>query len=265
MTAPTDFPMIVQQPGLLDGPGGDLLIQVIAGLVVAGLAFAFGFNRGQTVNNYTDNSVNIYNIIADTSRQAMAAGSDQLRSRTLALRAAINEYLGPVILVGAGIGGPVKAMDEALKGEVKETPKPKPDDGTGHGGKKCECKANECECAPASASAANVTINQVYVGGLPVTQPVPCGCSEVHRPGCEHDENDTKAKKDDAKPEKRDMTHQEQVEALAKSVRQFNDYWSQKDDRIRELRRARAALVRHIPSTTTPTSDSARRGWRFGD
>jgi hypothetical protein len=151
----------------------------------------------------------IHKRILKAAQTALSAPSDRLHEKAKALRAVIEDLLGPVIVVANGMGAKVRALDEALKGEVKEEAKPSPP-----GAAKTEAT---------SASSAPVTVNTVTVISPAPPAPAP------------------------DKPKTRKMSHEEQVEAIAKAVRTFHDHWSQTGARVDELKAARAALSRMPP------------------
>ncbi len=242
---------MVEQAGPLSGAGGDFLLQILAGLTVAVLSFLLGLNRGKTINNtYNDHSVtSIHATILVASSAAMAASTNELKSRAQALRDLIHELLGPVLDVAKGITPSLKALDEALKGEKKVEAKAT----VAPPGPACGCgKPEACTCK-STATGAPVTVNQVYIGGVAVTPPAACGCTGTHKPECGHNAAAPKPDPQSApKPETQAMSGPEQVEALAKAVRQFHDHWLDSPARIRELKAARSALSRR------PTASRAR-------
>lgn len=256
MTPPTDFPIVVEQGGMLSGAGGDFLLQILAGLAVAVLSFLLGFNRGKTYNvTINDNSVHIHAAILKASSAAMAASSNELHARAQALRNHLTDLLGPVLDLSRGVSAPLKALDDALKGEKKVDAKTSPIAPTAADAKTgCICgKPQACGCK----TAAPVTVNQVYIGGAPIAGP--SDGKQTYRPGAGHGGSSEPAPSPAplAKPETIAMTGPEQVEALAKAVRQFHDHWLDGPARIRELRAAREALSRRPPA---PVTGSAGHG-----
>lgn len=215
MTAPADFPIVVSQAGLLDGSGGDLLVQILAGLVVASLSFLFGFNRGRTYNINIDNSVHIYAAIQNISLAAMAANSDQLLARAKALREEITARLGPVLVLADGLNKPLKTLDTAIKGKTRDAPAG-------------AVAGSGAACTP------HVTVlqnSQIVVKGEDCgTCPPPCPPASTP-----------------PAPVDRDMTDAERVAALRSAIGAFHDHWSQKTLRLNELREARHALCHTAP------------------
>lgn len=188
----------------------------------------------------------IHRAVLNASMAAMAASSDELKSRAKALRTALDDHLGPVLEIGKGITGPVKELDAALKGEIKETPKAEDkkhddkhhDHGHGH------------HPQVLSGTVPPVTVNQIFVGGPP-----PAPVHPPHGGHGGHDDHKHDKPKPDPKPETRPMTGPEQIDALSKAVRAFHDHWSRGPERIRELREARRALSRRPTPGALRSSD----------
>lgn len=204
--------------------------------IAAGMFFLGRWHADQSGGADADRAPDdIHRAILHASMAAMAASSDELKSRTKALRAAIDDHLGPVLEVGKGVNGPVKELDAALKGEIKE-PHKADHKGHDHGGD------HSHPVLPAGVPP--VTVNQIFVGAPP---PPPHGG---------HDD-DPKPKKPppEPKPETRPMTGPEQIEALSKAVRAFHDHWSRGPERIRELREARRALSRRPSPAALRSAD----------
>ena len=234
----------IDEPLLLGLPPHLALILFLLLLAVAAGFFFFGrWHVSQSGDNDAERaSDEIHRAILKASMAAMAASSDELRSRAKALRAAIDDHLGPVLAIGKGVNGPVKDLDAALKGEIKDAPKAEHKD-RGHGGD----HAHKPQTLPAGVPP--VTVNQIFVGG---TTPAP-----VHPPHGGHDDGHHKPDKSrpEPKPETRPMTGPEQIEALSKAVRAFHDHWSHGPERIRELREARRALSRRPSPAALRGSD----------
>ena len=208
--------------------------------VAAGMFFLGRWHADQSGGNDADRAPDdIHRAILHASLAAMAASSDELKSRAKALRTAIDDHLGPVLEVGKGVNGPVKDLDAALKGEVKEPHKAdhkRHDHGADHAH------------STLPAGVPPVTVNQIFVGGPP--PPPHGGHDDDHKPDKPSPE---------PKPETRPMTGPEQIEALSKAVRAFHDHWSRGPERIRELREARRALSRRPSAAALRSADG--RGW----
>jgi hypothetical protein len=248
--------------------GGDLmlglpplLLVMLMLLVAAVAALAWWLGRNSVRGNTGDEAApaEIHRAILSASSAAMAASSNELKSRAQALRDLIHELLGPVLDVAKGITPPLKGLDEALKGEKKveakaAAPVPAPAPPAAPSTPACSCgKPEACTCRSGPA-AGPVTVNQVYIGGVPVAPAPGCGCIGSHKPDCTHTAAAPKPDPQPApKPETQAMTGPEQVEALARAVRQFHDHWLDGPARIRELKAARAALSRR---PTTPRTRS---------
>ncbi len=226
----------IDEPLLLGLPPLLALILFLLLLAVAAGFFFFGrWHADQSGGADADRAPEeIHKAILHASMAAMAASSDELRSRAKALRAAIDDHLGPVLAVGKGVNGPVKDLDAALKGEIKETHK---DHGPGHGGDHGGRHDHDHKAQTLPAGIPPVTVNQIFVGGGAP------GPSHGHAGG--HDDGrKPETPHGEPKPETRPMTGPEQIDALSRAVRAFHDHWSRGPERIRELREARRALSR---------------------
>ena len=229
------------------------LVALGLALLIAGLAaFMFLLGRRQAERSGGHDAErapdDIHRAILIVSRAAMAASSDELSARARALRAAVDDHLGAVLAVAKGVAGPVKALDEALKGEVREAPPTAPEDhgapGRGHG--------PHPGPGPLPAGVPPVTVTQIFVGG--VTAPAQPPPHDDHNGDHDRDHKPDR-RKPEPKPETRPMTGPEQVEALSKAVRAFHDHWSRGPERIRELRDARRALSRRPPTAALIAPD----------
>lgn len=222
--APAEDGLVLGVPPLL----AILVLVLVAALAIG--AYRLGRTRGgsATANDADAVVEDVYKAVLIASRAAMAASSNDLRTRTQALRDAITTYLEPVLVIGRRAEPSVKALDEALKAETDETPKP-------------EDKPRIPVAAPEPAVAASafppVTVNQFLIGPRPAPPP-PAPPPEPAPPKAE------------AKPRKRPMTGPEAIEAQSRAVRAFHDHWSDGAARIAELKAARAALSRRPPPAT---------------
>lgn len=224
-------------------------------LVVVG-SVAWWFGRIEGAKDGPDKApAEIHKVVLEASQSALAAPSNLIHQRAQALRAVIDTLLGPVIVVANGLGSAVKKLDEALKGEVKDESPAKhaaqvhtaaqPSGCTcGH-----EARPGACTCgaAPAAAAANALAFNHVTIVGLSPAPGAPAASPCAASPAPD-------------KPKTRKMSHEEQVEALAKAVRAFHDYWSQSEVRIRELKAARAALSKVPPKPPAHESSHEAHG-----
>ena len=232
---PQDETLFLGLPPLLA-----LVLFLLLLAIAAGMFFFGRWHAEQSGGNDADRAPDeIHKAILHASMAAMAASSDELKSRAKALRSAIDDHLGPVLEVGKGVNGPVRDLEAALKGEIKEPAKADhKDHGHGHG-------HDHHPAVPPGVPP--VTVNQIFVGG---TTPPP------HPPHGGHDDGH---KPEKPKPETRPMTGPEQIEALSKAVRAFHDHWSRGPERIRELREARRALSRRPSSAALRAPDGRVR------
>ena len=233
-----DEPLFLGLPPLLA-----LIVFLLLLAIAAGFFFFGRWHADQTGGTEVDRAPDdIHRAILNASLAAMGASSDELKTRAKALRTAIDDHLGPVLEIGRAVNGPVKALDAALKGEIKEAPRDDHKD-HGHGD-----HGHDHRPQVVTAAVPPVTVNQIFVGGPPPPPaPPPHG-------GHDHDHKPDKPKPE-PKPEIRPMTGPEQIEALSKAVRAFHDHWSRGPERIRELREARRALSRRPPPAALRTPD----------
>lgn len=256
--SPADSAITPVDPPLLLGLEPVLVLMLVL-LLLAVAAGMFMLGRRQATQDGGSDAdrapEEIHRAILLASLAAMAASSNDLKARAVALRNAIDAYLKPVIVVGTGVSGPIKALDEALKGEIKEAPKAtvaasKPGDGHEHGHDKPAAHHPSAAAAPA-------TINQIYIGGPPASS-TGGDHSGDPRPGAEVRPAPRPEPKPEPKPETRSMTGPEQTEALSKALRAFHDHWSESRLRIDEMKAARAALSRRPPASAVRSADGGR-------
>jgi hypothetical protein len=235
-----------QETLLLGLPPLLLFMLLLLFAAVAALAWRMGRNSLGGPSRDEAAPAEIHRAILHASSAAMAASSNELKARAQALRDLIADLLGPVLDVAKGVTPALKGLDEALKGEKKVEVKPAPPPTAGvHPEQACGCgKPEACTCK-SSPVGGPVTVNQVYIGGVAVAPPTGCGCTGTHKPDCTHTAAAPTPNPQPApKPETQAMTGPEQIEALARAVRQFHDHWLDGPARIRELKAARAALSR---------------------
>lgn len=260
--SPADSGLTPVDPPLLLGLEPMLVLMLVL-MLLAVAAGMFLLGRRQATRDGGSDAdrapEEIHRAILLASLAAMAANSNDLKARVMALRNAVDAYLKPVIVVGQGVVGPLKALDEAIKGEIKETPKPvdsapKPADPAARAAS-CGCGVTPCACRTPAAPPAPVSINQIYIGGA--TAAAHADCAGADRPACDARPGPEAkpAPKPEPKPETRAMTGPEQTEALSKALRAFHDHWSESALRIDELRKARAALSRRPPATAVKPVD----------
>lgn len=200
----------------------------------------------------------IYEVIRRYAADARSAGSNELKSKAETLERKIEEYLGPLLVIGRDLAGLTKALKQAGEGKIEEPvkPEPKAEPKAATPGA-CTCGGHGtvrgCVCPPAS-----VSLTQVFVGGAPVAGPhaphAPHAESAAHAPARAED------KPAPPKTVKRDMTHQEQIDALDKAVRAFNDHWLNRDGRVSELKAAQRALNRR-PAAGELSGSSGSAVW----
>lgn len=233
-----------------------LILFLLLLAIAAGMYFLGRWQAQQSGGSDSDRAPDeIYKVIRRYAGEARSAGSNELKSRAETLERKIEEYLGPLLVIGRELTGLTKALKVAADGKIEEPAKPEPKpEAKPETAKPCGCGGlgtpKGCTCPPQP-----VSINQVYIGGSPVIAP-------AHGPYGPHGPHDPPARTEDKpaapKTVKRDMTHQEQIDALDKAVRAFNDYWLNQDGRVSELKAAQRALSRR------PSSSEISGGHGFG-
>lgn len=243
---PVDDTLFLGMPPLLAG----LLLLILLGVAFA--AWRMGRDASGSARRDDAAPAEIHKAILAASSAAIGASSNELKAKAQVLRDRIDELLGPVLALAKGLSPAVKALDDALKGEKKVEARPAPAPGAqpGDGGTKaarCGCTGEACTCG---STAGPVTVNQVYIGGAAVAA---CGCDGkgAHKPDCAHGPSPKGEAGPPPKTETAHMTGPEQIEALARAVRQFHDHWLDGPARVRELNAARAALSRRPPAAMT--------------
>ncbi len=187
---------------------------LLAALAIA--AFAWWLGRYQT-SREPDAAEDIWEAISIACASAMRVNSDALPGKAKALRKEVTDRLGPVLVLSDGINKSLKDMDAALKGKTKEPPP-----------------------GAAAVSSAPVTV----VNTSHVVIKTESGDATPPRDGATPPPSPPSAD--------RDMSAEEQADALRRAVSRFNDHWCQKAPRIAELRAARRALIHTAPVPHRP-------------
>ena len=218
----------------LNGPlfiGADPLVW---GAILLGLAGALllGWLIGQRGGaSRADAAETIWKAIDAACQAAMSVNSDALPASAKALRKEIADRLGSVLALADGIGKPLKDLDAAIKGKFKEP-----------------------ALSAAAAHAGPVTLAVLHNSQLVVKSEGTDGKNEHASP----------EPPKPPEPKERDMTTEEQADALRRGVSRFNDYWCHKEPRIDDLRVARQKLCYTAPiKSTLQSSDKARTFWTF--
>lgn len=230
-------------PGLDAGPEPWLALVV---LLLVGAAFTLGWflalRRRDADADQT--AADLHASVLKAADAALGARSHELVAKAEALKTVIDDRLGPVLVLGSGLNGPVEALEAALASRPAPSHGHGHDDhddhGHGHGGD--HGSKPEGGHVPA-------TVNQVFVGA-----PVAVAAGHGDHGGAHgHGHGGSHGK----------MSGPEQIEALSKAVRAFHDYWSPSGRRIAELRAARRALERRtgLIAAATPAKADGKRIW----
>jgi hypothetical protein len=251
-----DAPVFLGLPPLLVVLVLLLLIAVGAG------AYIRGRKDGRSDEGSDRTVEEIYAVILRYATVARSASSNELKQKAEDLHRKIHEYLGPVIVIGSGMGGLIKDLKVGLEGKVDDPVKPasakdeirSAECGCGGHGTSCKCT---CGQQGREAPAHPVSINQIYIGGAAGGEhPAQAGKAPCRDTGAAKPDTD---KADRASPAaKRDMSSKEQIDALDRAVRAFNDHWLARDQRVGELKAAQRALLRRPHASDTSPGPGGR-------
>ncbi len=248
---PVDGPLFLGLPPLMA-----LMLVLLVLAIAAGMYFLGRWQAGESGGADSDKAPeDIYLVIRRYATDARSANSNELKQKAEVLEHKIDQYLGAVMIIGKELAGLAKALKTAGEGKIEEPAKPEPKSGAkpdthgctcgGHGGPRgCSCGGGHGR----PAGAQPLSINQIYIGGAAV----PTGDDGCHdRPVCDTPPPRETPQEKPAAPKtvKRDASHAEQIDALDKAVRAFNDYWSNREGRVGELKAAQRALNRRPSSS----------------
>jgi hypothetical protein len=233
--APLDAPLMIGADPVMWGA-------LLLGLAAAAL-IGWYFGQGSRTARI-DAADSIWEEIDEAAKEAMKADGESLPARGSALLRTIDRRLGKTLGVAGGAARLIKALNQAVKGEPADKPHAPHADhghGGGHGGGHGEGhddKHGRHEAAPAAVGGVTVIVNN--------------GKGDDPKPADDHHGDH-----DGKKP----LTVQERNDALRVAIGHFNDHWSQRRERVRELRAAHAEL-----STPGPGRSAAGRisGTRAG-
>ena len=170
---PIDAPLFLGLPPLLG------VILILALLLVAVAMYLLGRWQATRSGGVDADRApeEIYAAIRRHATEARAAGSHELRHKAEILARKIDDYLGPVMVVGRDLGALTKALKAAGEGRMDAPAK--------HAPAETRPAAPACGCTPGrpcACTASPVSINQIYIGA-PAPAPVrrsrsrPCSVS----------------------------------------------------------------------------------------
>lgn len=224
-----------------------LLLLLLATLVIGLMILAWRAGKATTPTQ-ADAAESIWRAVDRACQAAMTANSDALPGAAKALRTTLNDCLGAVIALADGPAKPLKAIDHALKGRIKEAVKPKDDHGHDHGSKPGHGDPAHDHRHPAVPANVTVVSNSHVVIKSDRVEHGPAHGAEVEvldKPAPPHPPAPPAPPKPEEKEVERDMTRAEQLAALREAVAQFNDHWCRREERVRELRAAHRQLSTH--------------------
>jgi hypothetical protein len=245
----------------LNGPlfiGADPLVW---GAILLALAAALllGWYLGARSNtNRADAAQAIWQAISDAARSAMGADDNALKGKAENLLKVIDSRLGKTLGLVNGLSKQVGNLKKAVKGEVEGEAHGHAGGhghggghggghGAGHGGGHgADASAHDAHGSHGVHAAPAVTIVNVNAGAT--------AHSAAHAPAEHHPpaHND--------KPEKREMSHREQSDALRLAVAAFNEHWRHEGARVGELRAAHAELSNPGPAHKSSGHGKASHG-----
>ncbi|WAC59545.1 hypothetical protein [Brevundimonas sp. SL130] len=294
---PSDFvpaepaPFDVADPTLFLGvdPLILLLLFVIGLLLFAAGGWGareYSYRREGGVGRDGDAVPQIYKRLLHVLENAMKASSNALPARAQEVEEEFQRLLGPLLVICASVGGPLKDLKKALIGDApKEEPKkadkpaePKPEAACGcggHGGQDrgCSCgvgAARDRGCGGGHSVMPAVIVSQTVVAngfvclcGRP-SKGEACTCpKEPAKPHAKPAEAHAETKPD--KPEKpKKMPEDQRARALREALQALYDHWSVEVDRIRELENARRALCTAPPKPKSETETGHSPVWSRG-
>ncbi len=208
---------------------------LLALLLVAALGFlALGWALGRRRPREEDAAPGLWKAIDAPLQAAMTANSDQRPGAARALKAAVDDRLGDVLKLGGGLSGPLDAIAEALGDRVQSHGHghghEHGHDDHGHAHDDAHDHRHDGHGAAAAhddrrETASGVTV--IQTGTVVLTPPAPGKPKPPHTPA------PTPA-----------QTPADRLATLRAAVVALNDHWCRKEDRLRDLRAARAALNR---------------------
>ena len=220
------------------------------GAILLGLAAALllGWYLGARSNTRrADAAQSIWEAINDAARSAMTVDDNGLKGRAEHLLKVVEGRLGKTLALARGMSGRISKLKEAVEGKG---PAESHGHGGGHGGGHgaghggghgAHAPAHDAHATHDVHATPAVTIVNVNAGAT-AHAPAP---AEHHPPA------------HDAKPEKRDLNHREQTDALRLAVAHFAQHWRDESARVRELRAAHAELS--DPGSSRPPRTAAAR------
>ena len=205
------------------------------GAILLGLAAALllGWYMGARSNTHRADAAHaIWKDIHDAARSAMGANDNAIKGRAEALLKVLDARLGKTMVLVGGVSESVDKLRHGVWGRRPHGGHGADDHGHGHGHAASHDDSHHAgephkdgHLTHASPAVTIVNVNAGATTHAPAHAP-----AEHHAPA------------HDAKPEKRDLSHREQTDALRLAVAHFAEHWRDESARVRELRQAHAEL-----------------------
>lgn len=210
-----------------------------AGILLALLAaLFFGWYLGNRASrNHADAAQAIWQAIHDAARSAMGADDNALKGKAENLLKVLDRRLGKTLGLVNGLSKQTGNLKKAVKGEAEaDAHGHGGGHGAGHGGGHgaAHAPAHDTHAAHEVHASPAVTIVNVNAGATAL--------AAAQTPAEHHPPTH------DPKPEKRDLSHREQTDALRLAVAAFNQHWKDETARVDELRGAHAELSNPGPA-----------------
>lgn len=225
-----------------------VLLLIVIALLLAGGGGWLGGGMARRRYAEDDPAEDLHGALLRVLEDAMKASTHELPARAQAVHDAFDRVIGPVLKLGAALNGPLKRLDEALVGDDRSSAKP-PEaapgkasrDGGGHG--RGGHGAGSCGCGGVATA---VSPSVIVVNPYP-QRPAPardCGCPPAAPCQCERPGSAAEPARAEVKAEKKTLSVAARNDQLRAAVTTLYDHWSNRPDRIAELRAARRALSR---------------------
>jgi hypothetical protein len=217
-----------------------LPLTLVLGLGLIALALMIGayfLGRSRVVE--ADRSEAIWKAISDALKSAVGAPRDQVVARGRALSRVIEHELGPVLLLVDHLGGAPARLTTALggRGAVDEDHAADP-------------AVSARRVHNVAINASKVTINTLLAPSEPDDHRVSGDPEAAHSGG--HGPDHGSDHGGGHGHETRALNAEEQIAAVREAVHALSDHWSEKAQRMAELRAVRRRMIGHDSGAASP-------------